>query len=76
MEDLEQLRLFIAAATSAATAGSSGPGTVGHDLSELRSIVDTRVMEKSLSLTVTRHTLQSGGSLSRQRVGSWVWKKF
>ena len=89
MEDVEQLRVFIARQQAQldqlqqqvqqqqvheAQARQASP--VGQDLSELRSIVDTRVMEKSLSLTVTRHTLQSGGSLSRQRVGSWVWKKF
>ncbi len=65
------------AATSAATAGSSGPGTPsvsGRSRPLWASFHRgySRHGKRSLSL----HILQSGGLLSRQRVGSWVWKKF
>ena len=89
MEDLEQLRVFIARQQAQldqlqhqvqqqqvhqVQARQASP--VGQDFAELRSVLDTRVMEKIPILMVTSHILRSGDSRSRQFVGSWVWKKF
>ena len=82
MEDLEQLRVLIARQQAQldqlqqqvqqqqvhqAQARQASP--VGQDLSELRSIVDTRGMERI-------PVFDGNEALCRQRVGSWVWKKF
>ena len=83
MEDLEQLRVFLARQQAQldqlqqhvqqqqvhqAQARQASP--VGQDLSELRSIVDTRVMEKIPILD--GNEAHFAELRSRQRVGFWV----